>query len=83
MRKIVLLFVSLISALMLSCKNEYLYGDRKILVGSWSWATTHHYYTCFPLDEEWLNPDSINSTYGLEITQKEKAYFFKNGQIQD
>ena len=83
MKKAVPIITFLLLSVLASCRKEHLYGEREIFIGKWQWDATFYQYNCFPLDTEWITPATWDTTYGIEITNKEKIYFLKNGDVHE
>lgn len=72
----------LVSLVLFSCQKERLGGDKKILVGTWSWKYSDVIHYCNGYGEfELYNPESEDATYQIIITKMGKLSFLKNGEM--
>jgi len=78
----------LITLITVTCKKQEqlkdeLTGDKSILIGSWEWIYSDHYFGwCEGNDwEETLTPFSENVTFSLQLTEAGMVYYYYNNKL--
>ena len=77
------IFLFLISFLLLfSCKNDQLFDEREVFIGTWDWDYSLHVHACPPVSTDTLQSADNPSSYSIDISKREKIFFIKDGDVQ-
>ncbi len=75
-------FYILILLLCFSCKKDHLFGDKKILVGTWNWQSTEVLDFCAGYGQFIDHtPENTNSNYQLVFLKKGVIEFYLNSAL--
>ena len=81
-----LIYISLISLILFSCKKDKLEGDMLILEGKWKWVSSYQRKTEINSGintHSYIDASDFNDTYHVEFDRKGKIKFIKNGNIEE
>ncbi len=70
------------TSLLTSCKKEHLYDEREIFIGSWDWHQSIEFDYCSPIGVDTSLISTLDNTYRVEITKREKTYLLVNEEVE-
>ena len=82
-----LIYISLISLVLFSCKKDKLEGDMQILEGKWKWSYSREVLrdigTSELISSVIVQASTFPDTYHVEFDRKGKIKFLKNNEVED